>query len=127
LVVEPERTRRERREDRRREERPGKQRAAHLLLHDHGVDDAEAEAAPPTRARVDPSNRGPTILRHTSGVTPASSCSAMRRTYSIGASAARNARTALRSASCSGENVKSIISAPAARAARLKTETVAAT
>ena len=48
-----------------------------------------------------------TIARHSSGVIPASSCSAMRRTYSFGASAARNARTASRSAIWSAENVKS--------------------
>ena len=44
-IVEAEGARRERREDRRREERAGEHRAAHLLLHDHRVDQAETEAA----------------------------------------------------------------------------------
>ena len=44
-VVETERARRERRDDRRREVRTREHRAAHLLLHDDRVDDAEPEPA----------------------------------------------------------------------------------
>ncbi len=57
-----------------------------------------------TRRPVQPRS---TILRHISGVIPASSCSAIRRTYALGASAARNARTVSRNAIWSCENVKS--------------------
>ena len=44
-VVEAERARRERRDDRGREEGAGEHSAAHLLLHHHGVDESETQAA----------------------------------------------------------------------------------